>query len=239
MKLFNIVKLNDMHVPFEDKEVVKVAFDFCKRLQPDIIVTDEWHDFYPLSRFSKDPTRLNDLQIELDMVEEYYGKLRKACPESRILMLDSNHLKRMKKYIRTKAQELACLRNLDMENLLDLGKHNIEYMDVFSCRGYLFKHGNRINKHSAYTAKNELEEEGVPGASGHSHRLGQHYKRKRGGRYTWIECGCLCDLNPEYMEGKIADWHHGLGLVQFKGNSRHFMAHTISITDNEIIWGFA
>jgi len=238
--LFNIIKLNDAHVPFEDKDVIRCAIDFCKRLQPDIIVTDEWMDFYELSRFLKDPKMatgytLHDARLK---TWEYFKQIQKACPDARRIHLNANHTKRMRKYLCRNAHELCGLPEFEMKTFMDFQRFNIEYVDYFTWQGvFLFKHGDRVHKFSAYTAKNELDNEGISGASGHSHRLGQHYRTKRGGNYVWIECGCLCKLNPEYIEGKVADWQHGLGLVQFKGNSRHFIAHAIPITDNEIIWG--
>jgi len=109
-------------------------------------------------------------------------------------------------------------------------------MPHFVYEHYLFKHGDLVRKFASYTAKGEFDKEGMSGASGHSHRLGQHYVRKRGGFYTWLESGCLCDLNPEYIEG-TADWQQGLSLVTFRENSNHFTATLIPIVDREILWG--
>ena len=238
--MFNIVKLNDAHIPFEDERAIECAINFCKRLQPDIIITDEWMDFYELSRFLKNPVlatgyTLNDARLK---TIEYFNRIKKSCPNARRIHLNANHSKRLQKYLFKNARELCGLPEFEMNTFMKFKELGIEYMDYFTWQGvFLFKHGDRVHKFSAYTAKNELSEEGISGASGHTHRLGQHYSTKRGGKYTWIECGCLCKLNVEYMEGRIANWQQGLGLVQFKENSRHFIAHALPITDYEIIWG--
>ncbi len=234
--IIKIVKLNDAHVPFEDKQAVQVAIEFCERLQPDIIVTDEWMDFYELSRFVKDPTRatgytLNDAR---EQTFEWFKRLGQVCPMARRVHLNANHPKRMQKYLNKNAPELVGLPEFEMDNFMKFKEYNIEYHQYFTFRDFLFKHGDRIHKYSGYTAKNEFESEGMSGASGHSHRLSQHYRTLRGGKYTWIECGCLCDLNQEYLEGKISDWQHGIGLVIFWGT--HFRAIPLPIIDRKIDW---
>jgi len=239
-KRFNIIKLNDAHIPFEDEEAIKCAIDFCKRIQPDIIITDEWMDFYELSRFLKDPKMATGYTLHEARLKtwEYFKQIQKACPNARRIHLNANHTKRMQKYLYKNAHELCGLPEFQMEIFMDFKRFNMEYMNYFTWQGvFLFKHGDRVHKFSAYTAKNELDNEGISGASGHSHRLGQHYRTKRGGEYTWIECGCLCDLEQEYLEGRIADWQQGIGLVSFIGNSKYYFATTIPIIDYNIMWG--
>lgn len=234
-KRYNIVSLTDWHVPYEDGRALEVAFKFCRMLQPDIIIIHEAHDFYSLSRFDKDPLRRNDLQEEIDTVNKYFKRLRKLCPKSRIILLNSNHLARLKKYLWTQAPSLSCLRSLEINTLLELAKNKIEFMEDFEFRGFLFKHGSIVRQDSAYTCKAEYMREGMSGASGHTHRLGQYFTTKRGGAYTWIESGCLCQLDAEYING-TANWQHGISLVSFKGKSHRFDARPIAIIDYEIIW---
>jgi len=234
-KRLNVVKLNDIHFPFADYKAVNVALAACRVIKPQIIVLDEIHDFYSLSRFDKDPKRIASLQEELDEATEFLRELRTDNKKARIILMDSNHLRRLRKYLWSKAPGLSSLRSLRLKELLELEKWDVEYKDVFMFRDFLFKHGDIIRKFAAYTAKGEHEKEGVSGMSGHSHRIGQHYSRKRGGFYTWIESGCLCDLNPEYIEG-VSDWQHAIGLVSFKWSSKHFVAYPIPIVDYQLLW---
>ncbi|MCA8938790.1 MAG: hypothetical protein KDB07_03230, partial [Planctomycetes bacterium] len=46
------------------------------------------------------------------------------------------------------------------------------------------------------------------GISGHTHRLGIHYRTTLAGTKFWIENGCLCNLDPDYTHGQ-PDWQHG------------------------------
>jgi len=231
-KNFNVVSLTDWHIPFESPEAINTAFKFCQQIKADIIIIHEAHDFYSLSRFDKDPNRVHSLQEEIDKVNIYFSKLRKTCPKSRIILLNSNHLARLQKYLWSQAPALSSLRSLEIENLLDLKNNNIEYKEDFVFRKFLFKHGSVVRQDSGYTCKAEFLKEGMSGASGHTHRLGQYFATKRGGSYTWLESGCLCKLNPEYVKG-TANWQQGISLVSFKGT--HFNARAIPIIDYEII----
>jgi len=231
------VSLTDWHVPYEDEVALALAFQFCADLQPGKIIIHEAHDFYSVSKFDKDPERINGLQDELDKVFIYLKKLRGLCPKAEIIFLNSNHLMRLKKFLWRKAPELCSLRSLELISLLRLKQLNIEFKENYEYRGVLFKHGSVARKHSAYTARAEFDKELTSGVSGHTHRLGQYYTRKRGGYFSWIECGCLCDLSPEYAEGEVMDWQQGFGLVSFKENSNRFEMHAIPIIDNKIIWG--
>jgi len=234
-KFFTIISLTDAHIPFEDKVAMELAIAFCAYIQPNIIVMHEFHDFYALSRFDKDPLRETTLQDEIDQVTKYFWAIRKVCPKSRIILLKSNHTDRLKKYMWREAPGLASLRDLKFEKLLELDKHDIEYMDFLEFRGIIFKHGNIVRKKSGMSARAEFEKEGMSGVSGHTHRLGINYFTLRGGEYMWMESGCLCDTKPEYIDG-IADWKQGLSLVTFIGDSKQYFAVPIPIIDNSILY---
>lgn len=231
---FNIVSLTDWHVPYHDPLAINAALGFVAKLQPQVLVVHEVHDFYALSRFDKDPARINSLQDEIDQVTAYFTVLRNTCPAARIILLKSNHLARLKKYLWKNAPALASLRALHIEGLLELEKHRIEYMDDFTHQGFLFKHGSIVRAGSGMTARAELIKEGVSGASGHTHRLAQIYRRIRGGAFTWIESGCLCKLDPDYLEG-TADWQQGFSWVSFASPQRKtYWATAVPIIDYEV-----
>ena len=94
---------------------------------------------------------------------------------------------------------------------------------------FLIKHGNIVRTRSGYTATGEREKAGISGVSGHTHRLSQVYNTNYRGMTTWVECGCLCQLNPEYAEGQIVDWQSGLGYGYFEKNNHRFVLHTVPI----------
>jgi hypothetical protein len=98
----------------------------------------------------------------------------------------------------------------------------------------MVKHGHMVRARAGYTATGELERNGISGISGHTHRLGQIYKRNRTGMMTWVESGCLCKYDPDYMDGQLSDWAQGLsfGTVSLKG--RGFTVHTAPIIKGRV-----
>jgi hypothetical protein len=147
--------------------------------------------------------------------------------------LKSNHLDRLRRYLWAHAQALAGLDALAIPELLHLRDHNIEYMDFYIHKNFLFKHGNLVSKEAGMTARRELAAEGMSGVSGHTHRLAQIYARERGGKYTWIENGCLCTLDPDWMDN-VANWQHGISIVSFEPNSDNYFAIPLPIIDGKI-----
>jgi len=235
-KRFDVVSLTDFHVPYEDHTAIELAFGFCEWLQPRVIVLHEVHDFYAISRFDKDPERKNELQVEIDKANRYLKDLRKRCPKSRIILLKSNHTERLKKYLWGKAPELNSLRCLKLESLFNIKELGIEYKDFLSVRGVLFKHGNIIRQDSSYTCKAEFMKEGCSGCSGHTHRLGMYFTTKRGGKYVWVESGCLCKKNPEYIDG-TANWQQGFAMFSFEDDGKQFIPQIIPIIEKSIMFG--
>ncbi len=231
-----VVSLTDWHVPFEDPTVVEIELQFCKHEQPPIIILHELHDFYEVSSFDKNPARKNDLQDEIDEVNVYLKRLREYCPKSRIILLESNHTDRLRRFLWKKAPELNSLRSLQLEKLLELDKFNIEYKENFTYKKVLFKHGEKIRKFSSYTAHAEQDREGVSGVSGHTHRLGVYFTTRRGGSYVWIESGCGCKLKPEYVPG-VPDWQNGFSIIAFDKKGHHFYPTVVPIIDHRADWG--
>lgn len=232
-----VLRVGDVHYPYHDKRAVNLAFKFAQFLQPKVIILDEWIDFYALSKYNKDPSRKNDLQKDIDGTCVLLTWLRNMCPNTIMIMVESNHDKRLRTYLRTRAEELDNLRCLQFPELLRLNELNIEYRKSFIYKSFLWKHGSIIRKHSGMTAKGELEKEGMSGCSGHSHRLSLFFKTLRGGKFVWVESGCLCDTEDvEYIDG-TADWLQGMSLVSFKKDSEHYYPAVVPIIDYEILWG--
>jgi len=229
-----LVRLNDLHIPFHDEKVVELQLKFCKELQPEIIIIDEWHDFYVVSKYDTNPKRHHALQEEIDIAEKYLARLRKYCPKARIILLDSNHLDRLRKYLWSMARALSSLKALEIEELLNLRKYNVEFKSDFTYKGVFYKHGTVVRKFSAYTAKGEFEKENMSGVSGHTHRLGLYFHTLRSGQYWWMESGCACKLDAEYIEG-VANWQQGFSAVKYLNDKPYPVL--IPTKDYQIIWG--
>ena len=77
----------------------------------------------------------------------------------------------------------------------------------------LIRHGEVVRKHSAYTARAELEREfhAISVMTGHTHRGGSHYVTTRAGLRQAHECFCLCRLDPPYLQNP--NWQQGIVLA--------------------------
>lgn len=228
----------DTHCPYEDKAALHAVMEFSKEYKPDKIkLLGDWVDFYALSRFDKNPDRITSLQNELDVADYYFGMLRKYNPKADITMFEGNHELRLVKYLR-KNPEMSSLRQFrSPDKMLQLDKHNIKYKSSETVHGVLFKHGNLVRKHGGYTAKGEFDDEGTSGVSGHTHRLGAHYKTDRSGQHAWYEMGHLCDEKlAEYMEGRVPNWQKGFGLMEYDENKKIWKIEQLPIINNSFIY---
>lgn len=220
-----VVFVSDIHAPFHDPQAIKACLSFIKWYQPEIVVfMGDVIDFYAISSFSKDPQRALGLQDEIDATVETLTRFRKMAPKAKMILLRGNHEYRLQKYLWTRAAELSGLRDLTVPHLLKLDELKIEYNKdgKMVINKTIIKHGNIVRKFASYSAKGEFENCGISGVSAHTHRMGVYFHTHEGGLFVWMECGCLCNLNPEYMEGKVANWQHGFGIGFYKSNSDRF-----------------
>lgn len=209
----NVYVISDIHFPYQDNEAIEAFLRYVEMNgEPNIIVLNgDLLDFYKLSRFSKDPSGKNPAE-EIEMLRDFLAELRKASPNSDIYYTIGNHETRLEKYVLDNAPAVACL----MDNVFDiikLDKYNIIGCGSVTINDVVFKHGSRLGSKSGLSAIKEMEAHYMSGATGHTHRLSRFSTRKSGKRFIWLETGCLCDLNPEYMLN--ADWEQGFASIVF------------------------
>ncbi len=217
------VSLSDQHIPFQDKRVERQVFRFLKEYQPDTIVLNgDLVDFYSVSSFLKDPKRVHSLQDEIDGATLYIKTIRSICPNATLHYNMGNHEERLKRYLLSNAKALEGLEALKFENLFKLSEFEVKYhLTGFKLnREFLVTHGTRISKHSGGTARMEFESNLCSGVSGHTHRVGRYDVVGGSKSYTWVEQGCLCDMNPEYINHK-PNWQQGFALIDYGKHSFH------------------
>jgi predicted phosphodiesterase len=207
----------DEHHPYQDDEAIEVALRIVADFNPDeIVVGSDGIDFYNISKFSKDPSRVKgaNLQVEIDSWKATQRKWIDAAPNANRHYITGNHEDRLRKYI-WDHPELHGLDALELPNLLDfqaLKLDKIEDEVVYDER-LLITHGEIVRQYSGYSAKGELEKQfySISVMTGHTHRGGVHFATSRSGLYQAAECFCLCDLNPDYV--KHPNWQQGIMLA--------------------------
>lgn len=216
------VFLGDMQIPFHDALTVDLTIRFVTDWQPDHIwLLGDIIDFYQISRFNKDPRRLNDLQKDIDAAIGVLERIRGDCPSAAIHFIGGNHEYRMQRFKMENAGTHS-LRALEIDNLLELKSLDIDYTpydDGVDYKGFYICHGILVSKHSGWTAKAHYERFGGCGMCGHSHRGGSHLVTKRGDTEGWWENFCLCDLNPEYVQSP--NWQQGFSIGYFMDDRFH------------------
>ena len=221
------VVIPDLHIPYHDERAVDLVIKYIKDIKPAAIYQiGDFYDFYSVSKFDKDPKRIDSLQEELDKGTKIWRRIKKAGPKDmKIHYLQGNHEFRLEKYL-WKHPELHSLRVLKLDKLLDLDSIGIKYYknkDIcYVNKNLIVTHGAKddgckLSQHSGYSAKNTLEKTGISGVSGHSHRLASHYKRTLAKQLEWHEAGCLCDINPDYT--KLPNWQQGFARIKYNKTS--------------------
>lgn len=162
------VVLSDIHFPYHDDKALKAVYKFLEQhLVDTIILNGDILDFYDVSSFDKDPSRINSLQKEIDMANKFFSKLRKLHT-GRIVFIGGNHdLDRLERYLK-KHPELYSLNALKIDRILNLDEYNIEFhRDEFRLGNLKIIHGDIVRKYSGYSARAEMEKHDTSGISGH------------------------------------------------------------------------
>lgn len=236
----NHVYIPDLHAPYHDEAAFSTALAFVREFKPDHVwVLGDVCDFYALSRFDRRPDRALQLQSELDASVELLQRIRDAAPRARATLLKGNHEDRLRRFLWSKAGELAGLRSLDLVSLFELRRLRYDWVETGLTRvsDLVVKHGTMVRSRAGYTATGELDRAGLSGVSGHTHRLAYVVRRTMAGSVAWAEAGCLCQLDPDYMEGSTADWAHGLVYGHLEKGGNRFGLHLLPIVHGRVIYG--
>jgi len=236
------IVFGDVHFPFDDGKAVSLMMRFMRSFKPHVIfINGDLLDCWEISKFVK-PTSIEErLCDELHQAERFLRKLRKENPTAKIIYVGGNHEFRFEKFIAMNARELSGLKGMTLEEQLCLKELKIQSVNNHLKENYfrygklLIGHFSRVNKHSAYTAKNLLEEKGVPLIQNHTHRGGMSYKRDYENTKVAVENFCLCDLNPPYM--LIPNWQLGFSTIHTDTKTGFFKITPIEIVNYHVFFG--
>lgn len=238
----------DTHGQYIDPAAEAVLLSVMAVCDPDIVVhVGDAVDCYTLSAFDKDPRRRESLQDEIDAARLHLARVRPAAPRASFFLLEGNHEDRMRRTIwraEGAAREVFKLRDVQdavqWPTLLQLDDLGIEFVPLFKqplrdvFPKFLVKHGEVVRKWSGSSAKGEWERYGKSGASGHVHRLGVFMHRDWNGNHAWVETGCLCSLDPDYM--RDPDWQQGFVVASFERTTGAFQLEPVYIHNGRAIW---
>lgn len=240
--------LFDLHSPYEDRQLLRLIFNFIHDYKPDVLhLGGDFQDCEKISKFIRDPfnrmTFADELEHSRLLLEDIVQKVRKANKDCEVLFYCGNHEARLKKYIATHSEDLADLRVHD-ENILtiqylyqlkELGVRWIDEMDTYNIHGVcLVEHGDVVRKESAFSARAMEDKRRMSGISGHVHRIGMFTRTSPVGTNFWIESGCLCDTNPKYV--KEPNWQQGFVVGEYKKSNDVFYPTPILVQHHSFMY---
>jgi predicted phosphodiesterase len=238
---YRFVCLPDSHGYLADWKAVEAALAFVRYYKPvRIFLLGDHVDFASISRFDKPATDIARIGEDIEALGRFLKGVRESAPDAKVDYLKGNHEVRFERFLWKHQEAAAMLKatGMDLPRFLNLSEYGVNWVESGTLEvndRLLVKHGHMVRMRSGYTATGELERQGISGISGHTHRLGQVYKRNRLGMLTWVESGCLCKYDPDYMEGQLSDWCQGLsfGTVSLRGHS--FTLHTAPIVKEKVM----
>lgn len=238
----------DSHMGMEDERALACVLGIANAAQPDIVLhTGDLLDAYFLSRFDKNPDHASRIQDEIDAARAHLHHVGQVVPQARRVLLEGNHESRLEKAIwgmPGTASEIARLtafrQAMTWPSLLGLDQIGWEWVPTSHqtkttiLPGFVTKHGSVVRKWSGASAKGEWERYGTTGISGHVHRLGTFYHRDHNGAHVWVEAGCTCSLDPEYVQDP--NWQQGCVVLTWDDDGDRFNVEPVYIQDGRAVW---
>ena len=234
-----VMVTSDYHIPYMDEKAYACMKAYAKKEKPHIFVLNgDILDFYAISRYDKNPEHYN-INQELDIAREKLIDLRKTLGDKcEIYYLEGNHECRLQKYL-WKNPELISLKELKMENLLNLNELNIKWVGAdpdywkkssgsLNLGNTRIMHGDnalngaKTSGYSGYSAKNTVQTIRKNVVLGHVHRGAVVYNTNEDDTLVGVEAGCLCQNVP------TANWQQGFATFEvYKGKGYDYRFHHI------------
>lgn len=235
-----VVSGSDFHFPYHDAAAVQSFLNLVSGLQPHrVILNGDICDFFQLSRFNRDGIREDQLQEELDQGNAFRKAVREAAPNAVIDSNEGNHDRRIRDWLGANAPALKGLRVLRPDVLFQHADHEIVGHPGCGFRlrpAFLVRHGSVVRKGAGNSAKGELDNAGISGWSGHTHRLATF--RKNGYRtLQWTEQGGFMRLDPDYVAGGKPDWTQGCVVGEFSTKSEAFVSYEVPFVNGALRFG--
>ena len=219
----NVAVWGDLHIPYHESDAVKAAIKLAKEDKVDaIFLNGDVMDFFGLSFHEKNPKNRPRISEELESARQFLKGLRKHFPNIPIYWIDGNHEYRLERYLAVKAPELLDTSEFQIASLLRMAEYGITYLG-FRTKCYfgklLVEHGDRLKGtggvNPARSARLKYKRSVLVN---HFHKLSvDSGKQYDGDVMTCWSNGCLCELEPEYME--VNEHVHGVCHVQMNGDN--------------------
>lgn len=214
-----VALLSDIHFPYQDNDALTAVLDDCVKEDVDaFFINGDMLDFYALSFHEKDP-EIMDIPLALEMGQNFFKMLKEKFPRAQVYFIPGNHEVRLERYLRVKAPELLGLKEFKLDMLLkvaEIGVHYIPHGSKCYFGKLLVEHGDKMKGAGgvdpARTLFMRFKRDVI---CGHFHRTKDHLAKIYDGSTIMTHAtGCLCELEPGYME--LNEHNHGYAIVNMK-----------------------
>ena len=212
-----VLLLSDVHFPYQDNTALTTALLDGKKEKVDcIFINGDLLDFYSVSFHEKDPRKMN-LKDEIETGKEFFKNLRASFPKTLIYYIPGNHEIRIERYLKVKAPELLDMDEFRIDMLLKLAEHRINFI-THGTKVYFGKlmveHGDKMRGtggvNPARTLFLRLKRHAI---CGHFHRSSENTSKiYDGDPIVTFSTGCLCELEPGYLE--VNEHNHGHAIIE-------------------------
>jgi predicted phosphodiesterase len=211
-----ILVLSDIHAPYHDANVLRLALEMVESEQCDnILLNGDLLDFYAASKWETDP-RERDFKEEIRI-----GRiLLKGMADLgvKITWKIGNHEERYERYLMQNASILLGVDDFELKSLLRCEEYGIEMvsdMRIIEAGGLRIIHGHEYRfaiSNPVSPARGLFLRSRVNSLCGHFHQTSQHSEKDLNDKVTscW-STGCLCDMHPRYAP--LNKWNHGFAIV--------------------------
>jgi len=246
--------------PFHDTAAIDVALQIAADLQPDLIVwLGDYLDLAPFSHFEQEPAFAQTTQRAVDYGHQTLAKLRMVTPDSKVVVMEGNHDRRMQTMVTKNAMEAFGLRRanelggwpvLSVPFLLRFEDLEVDYVGAYPAGSYWINqrlkcvHGSIVRSNGS-TALAVVKEERASVIFGHIHRIETQYQTSDvfgGGSVRFAHTpGSLCRIDGAVPSVKgstdlsgrpvarYENWQNGCSVVNYREGDSPFSLESVFI----------
>lgn len=222
-----VLVIGDTHIPYVDMKALDIALEYGYNHKVDaVIINGDLLDFNTISKYISKPNAPRMIE-SIEQGKEIL-KYIKAALGCKIILHEGNHDIRVENYLIQKAPEFWGLPIVQLENLLECKKLNIDYVTNIRTMHFgklVICHGNHIVKgifSPVNPARGAFTKANASIMISHVHRSSEHIETDIKGKVTgcW-SLGALTTTHPEYNP-QVSKHNQGFAVIKLSDKDGNF-----------------
>ena len=242
-----IVVVPDLHLPYEDRRLVRSFIRFIGEFNPsEVVMIGDVMDYPQPSRWSKDTAAEFQGSVfeDSDVARARLLEPLRAVYDGPVGVIEGNHDERPRVYLARYAPALAESNAFNIDNLLRFRDFGVTWLPDFYDfhEGWTICHGHRggirLQTVAGATALNAVRRFNKSVIMGHTHRLGSigftHGYNGDADVMWGVEVGHMLDMKLQtYLKGATMNWQQGFAIIRI--DQGHVSTEIISVSANKFI----